>query len=226
MLDLDGTVVDSEERFYAAYVGALEAAARESVSCEEFRARSRSGVLLTALGLPVSEGITFWGDLMRRFVTDQRSRLLPGADDALRLLRARGTTTALVTGRLQPVASVEAELADLGLAGAFDFVATAETLQMVEGARQTKSELFHAVERVLGLPADKMVYVTDWPPDLLDAHAHGVEWCFGVETGGFAGSDFPVRDRVATSPSLRRLVIELEVAERAAASGAHPPSDR
>ena len=207
IFDLDGTVVDSERRFLLAYNDTLGPAGHDCVTLEEFRHRSRHGRLLLDLDLPGADGALLWDEVMQRFVDGRGlSTVLPRAREALDLLRSEGTRAALVTGRVDSVALLEDELRALGLDGVFALVATATTVRLVEGRRQTKAELFAQVTASLRVAAESSVYVTDWPFDLLDAHAHGFGWCVGVETGGFHRDDFPDLPRVHTAASVAELV--------------------
>jgi phosphoglycolate phosphatase-like HAD superfamily hydrolase len=209
LVDLDGTVVDSERRFYEAYCGALMARRRPVVEITEFRKLMYAGRLLTSLDMSKADASRFWQEVMTRFVADEHaSRPLPGAKSALARLRREGSRVGLVTGRVCSEEALRRELMAVHLDDCFDVVMTSAVLQLADDSRQTKADLFERSLMLLERSAEVTTYVTDWPPDLDDAREYGFGWCVGVTTGGFDPESFAKAPRALTSPSLATLVLQ------------------
>jgi len=206
VLDLDGTLVDSHERFHRSYCTALGL----EVPQDLFSARLRAETLVTDLGLDDEAGSRLWAEVMSMFLSSEvTSKALPGVDNALARLEAAGIPAAVVTGRVCPVADVKQELRTIGLDRLLTAVLTSEALVLRSGARQTKVEIFAAACGALGCDPPRCAYVTDWPSDLRDGLDFGFAVCAGVMTGGYEAEDFPDDARVTVHGSLVDVIDEV-----------------
>jgi phosphoglycolate phosphatase-like HAD superfamily hydrolase len=224
LFDLDGTLVESIERFYDAYCATLEEAELPGVHRQAFVEAYRAGTLATRLALGAEQRDAFWRRLMERFVESGRTaRALPGVQEALARLSSAGCRIAVVTGR---ACSEEAVRADLQAIGVADHVDSVTTLGDVAGLRLgaagvvTKSHLLAQACAELDTAPEHAALVTDWPAELVEGLELGFALCVGVLTGGYRREDFPVDARVRMVrdlTELRALLGPLEEA-RAAAS--------
>lgn len=206
VLDLDGTLVDSHERFRRSYSIALGL----DVPTDLFSARLRAETLVTDLCLDDEAGSRLWAEVMRLFLSSEvTSNALPGVNNALALLAAASIPAAVVTGRVCPAADVEKELRTIGLDRLLTAVLTSEALVLRSGGRQTKIEIFAAACDALGYAPTRCAYVTDWPADLQDGLDFGFAACAGVMTGGYDADDFPHEARVTVHSSLVDVIDEV-----------------
>ena len=206
LFDLDGTLVASVERFHAAYCAALGAIGRPEVDEPTFLARYRSGELATSLSLPADAADGFWRRLMEFFVArGDLASLLPGADEALAQLAARGDRIALVTGRAASEEAVRDELRGHGLDSYFASVVTLgelSGLRLTASGAVTKIRLFERACAELEIEPAAAALVTDWPVELDEGLEFGFGTCVGVLTGGYRREDFPADPRVRTVADL------------------------
>jgi phosphoglycolate phosphatase-like HAD superfamily hydrolase len=203
VLDLDGTLVDSQARFARAYQAALTVYGFASAGDAEFLRRQAEGVLLSSLELPQADWPEFWRVLMVAFVSERDpSEAFPGAVEAIRALAERGLGLAVVTGRGCPASEVEDELDASGFEGLFDHVLSSgapDQLQYSTSGAQTKRTLFREACELLGHEPAECAYATDWPADLEDAGQFGFTPLVGVTTSGYPAAAFVGADRVLSS---------------------------
>jgi phosphoglycolate phosphatase-like HAD superfamily hydrolase len=222
LFDLDGTLVESVERFYDAYCETLAEAELASVDTQAFLEAYRAGTLASRLALGAKETDAFWRRLMERFVAGGRAaQVLPGVEEALGRLSTRGCRIAVVTGRACPEEAVWADLQAIGVAGHVDSVTTAGEvagLQLGAAGVVTKSHLLARACTELGAAPDRAALVTDWPAELVEGLELGLALCVGVLTGGYRREDFPVDARVRTIRDLTELGAVLGPLEEARAA--------
>jgi len=168
IFDLDGTLGDTLPACFVAFRRALK----------DFSAREYTDDEIAALFGPSEEGMIQrlvpdrWEDCLRAYLAAYRESLseyarpIPGMKDALRLLRTRGVTLAIVTGKGPHSAAVT--LKHLDLANAFDVVETGSPDGSVKPA---------AIRKVLarwGAVPHQVAYVGDVPSDMEAAREAGV----------------------------------------------------
>jgi phosphoglycolate phosphatase-like HAD superfamily hydrolase len=131
----------------------------------------------------------------RRVPDDLSAHVAPGVPDLLAGLAEReGTTLALVTGNLQPVARLK-----LGAAGLGDFFPHGHG--GFGSDSEDRSELPGIARRRAGTdgrayPRERTVIVGDTPRDIACARADGVR-CLAVATGPYRREDLGAADGVA-----------------------------
>lgn len=190
LFDWDGTLVDSAEVSFRCYVD-LFASYGITFDRERFAATYSPDWYRTyeAVALPRerwSEADARWVELYGR----EEARLLPGAADALALLRRAGLSTALVTSGNR--ARIERELSALDLAGSFDLLVCGEDAVR---KKPDPEPLRLALQRLRVVPREA-AYVGDSPEDVAMSRAAGV-YVVGIEGG------FPNRDALrAAAPDL------------------------
>ncbi len=194
LLDLDGTLVDSMGRFHEAFAGAVRDAAGTVISREEFVGGLVRGTLLAHVRDPAMHDAV-WADVARRFAgSSVPCELIPGARDALELLRRHSARVGVVTARVTQPRAVARDLAALGVGHLVDLVLTFASLPagMPAGtARDDKTRLFEAACQAMSVRPGQAHYVTDWPDDARSAARFGFKSTTGVLTGGYRREHFP-----------------------------------
>ncbi len=183
LFDLDGTLLDSDDEGvealarWLARLGVRDA--RHRARRIVMRAETPVNALMTALDVVGLDGLVLgasaWLRRVRSVRTAPRFRLVPGADDALRLLASRYRLGVVTTrGRKDARAFLEA----FGLSDRFEVVVTRESTWRL---KPHPSPVRHAV-RLLGLPPEACAMVGDTPVDMRAARRAGV-WAVGVLCG-------------------------------------------
>jgi pyrophosphatase PpaX len=186
LFDWDGTLLDSAELTLRCY-RAIFAEHGIAFGAEDFARTYSPNWHLTyeAIALPVERWAAAdarWIELFSR----ERSRLMPGAGEAVARLRDRGLRLGVVTSGERP--RVERDLARHGLRDSFEVLVCAGD---VSRRKPDPQGLQFALER-LGVGAAQAVYVGDSPEDVLMARAAGVA-SVGIPGG------FPNRDALEAS---------------------------
>jgi phosphoglycolate phosphatase len=115
IFDMDQTLLDSIERFFAAFNGTLEAFEGRPLGWDEFLESYRRDLLHHHIPIDV-EAHVFWDHFLRNYDHyDVESRIIKGACETLRALKSRGFRVIVVTGRMSSRSVVEEELGKLGL---------------------------------------------------------------------------------------------------------------
>lgn len=180
LFDLDGTLVDSLPELHA---GAVLAARElglvepdlETIGCMVGRGLRvlcnrladwwrlndpKAAHLSTEIVFEVLERI--WADMSGEKVAE-----LPGAFEGVRVLKAAGVRTALVTNKIRPM--TEAFLSSHGRGELFDVVLTGSDAEHLKPA----PDLLRLALELLGVPARDAVMVGDSSNDALAARAAG-----------------------------------------------------
>ena len=190
LFDWDGTLVDSAETSFRAYVSLF----RElgiAFDREQYRRTYSPNWHRTyeALALPRER----WDDadaLWLRFYAQERTELLPGVREALGRVRHAGRTQGIVSSGER--ARVTEEMRDLEV---HDFFAVAVCGGDTQSRKPHPEPLLLALDR-MGLPPEEAAYVGDSPEDVEMAKSAGV---FAVGVPG----TFPNREAlVASNPDL------------------------
>lgn len=183
LFDLDGTLLDSDDEGVEALARWLERLgvpdARHRARRIVMRAESPVNALMTALDLVGLDGpIMALSEHLRRVRgarTAPRFRLVPGTDDAIRLLASRYRLGVVTTrGRRDALAFLEA----FGLSDFFEVVVTRESTWRL---KPNPSPIRHAI-RLLGLEPEACAMVGDTPVDIRAARRAGA-WAIGVLCG-------------------------------------------
>ncbi len=200
LLDLDGTLVDTNYLHALAWVRALRACGVPVTSNAVHRLVGMGGDQLTEelVGRDVpgaSEArAARYAELVGECVA------LPGANDLLEVLDRLGVARVLATSA--PDDEIDAATAPLGGRASFDTIVGADDVE----ASKPHPDVFLAAIRAGGLDAGRTVAVGDSVWDVRAARAAGIG-CIGVETGGFSSHE--LREEGA-------LVVYRDVAELAA----------
>lgn len=190
---MDGVLVDGEPLHFED-VNRLLGEEGKSISLEDYK--------------PYMGTKTGWRDMIRDFGLDQpyehyspryhkiileqyreRSAALPGAVQLVRGLRAAGAPVAVASSSVQPW--VEACLARIGLAGAFDIVVTGT--DVTNGKPDPEIYLLAAAR--LGISPASCLAVEDAPAGIQSAHNAGME-CWAVRTPYTEGLVLPNPARI------------------------------
>jgi HAD superfamily hydrolase (TIGR01509 family) len=187
LLDVDGTLLDSNEAHAAAWLDALR---EQSVEVTRERVRHLIGMgadnLLPALGLEDDQGpgkrAKERHDQLFGEVWLPRLRPLPGARALVERLRDEGIARIVVTSSRR-----EGLQALLKAAEVDDLI---EDTAADEDAPATKPapDLVHAAIRLSGIPPERLVMLGDTPYDVAAARKAGVR-SVGVRSGGFSDRD-------------------------------------
>ncbi len=191
LLDLDGTLTDTNAAHTAAFADAF-ADAGYSVPYDDVRRAIGLGSekLVPALIGDRANGKD--GDRIQRrtgkrfeeLAASEVFRLLPGAEALLTVARRRALRTALCTASLVEELDLVFESLGHDLRPAFDVVTTSTD---VDEAKPAPDVLHVAMER-LGLPPEACVLVGDTPYDAETAARAGVAF-IGVTTGAWSADE-------------------------------------
>lgn len=232
LFDLDGTLLDSKERFYASYVQAL----RDFGLPEITRGAFERHYHLDELSHRLPEGKALQKDFWRRFLVNltaanhETQFPIPGVPEALDRLREEGYAMAVATARLCPEASVRRELDHLGMLHYFDDVLSNARVAARGGWEEadsaSKRVIIEEAAESLGLPPVQTAFIGDWVVDIRSAKEAGCGFTIGVLSSGFRpgileaespdailGSAAELPDFLATIPGLigpRYLAIDQE----------------
>jgi pyrophosphatase PpaX len=190
LFDWDGTLVNSAEASYRCYVRLFESFGIV-FDRSSFERTYSPNWYRTYVDMGLAESC--WAEADARWLdyyAQEESRLIPGAEQALRRVRDAGLRQGLVTsGERQRVAR---ELTSLDLDGYFSAVVCAEDARM---KKPHPEALLIALER-LSVRADEAAYVGDSPEDVAMARTAGV-YAVGIPGG------FPNREALrAAGPDL------------------------
>ncbi|MFD1721766.1 HAD family hydrolase [Amnibacterium endophyticum] len=186
LLDIDGTLVDTNYLHIDAWSRALEEVGRPAAAWRIHRAIGMdSGRLLQDL---LGDDVDRLGDDAKarhgeHYGRDRdRMRAFDGAQDLLRTLAERGFQVVLATSAPQEEFDALMDVLQPG-----DTVATVTTAQDVETAKPEPDVVRVALERA-GVDADRAVMVGDSVWDVESAKRAGVR-CIGVRSGGVSAAE-------------------------------------
>ena len=191
LFDLDGTLIDSKERFYESYAQALADFELPPISREAFERHYH----LDELSRRLPEGRALREDFWHRFLknltdTNHETQFpIAGVKDALARLREGGYVMAVATARLCPEASVRSELDHLGMLSFFEEVLSHDRVAEKEGwdaaDSTSKQMIIEEGAALLGLPASQTAFIGDWTVDIRSAKAAGCGMTIAVLSSGF-----------------------------------------
>jgi len=211
LFDLDGTLIDSKERFYESYVQALADLGLPAISREVFDRHYH----LDELSHRLPQGRALREDFWRRFLKNltaanhETQFPIPGVKDALARLRREGYDMAVATARLCPEESVRRELDHLGMLEFFDEVLSNARVARREGWDEADSASKRTIivegAAALGLPTRQTAFIGDWSADIRSAKAAGCAMTIGVLSSGFKRQILEVEDPDAIIDSAAHL---------------------
>jgi phosphoglycolate phosphatase-like HAD superfamily hydrolase len=191
LFDLDGTLIDSKERFYQSYVQALGDFDLPAITREEFERHYH----LDELSHRLPQGAALRADFWRRFLENltasdhETQTAIPGVTNALFRLREQGYAMAVATARLCPESSVRRELEALGMLAYFDNVLSHARIAEREGeekaASTNKRTIIEEGAALLGLPTSQTAFIGDWVADIRSAREAGCGLTVAVLSSGF-----------------------------------------
>lgn len=179
LLDLDGTLVDTNYLHTLAWSRALRGAGEDAPMNAIHRLVGMGGDQLvpTLLGHECPDASATRADRYRELSGEIRP--LPGASDLLAALHSAGLVVVIATS--SPRDELKAPLAALGEDAPIDLVTSADDVS----SSKPDPEVFVEAMRSAGLDPGQTVAVGDSIWDVQAARAAGVG-CIGVETGGFS----------------------------------------
>jgi mannitol-1-/sugar-/sorbitol-6-/2-deoxyglucose-6-phosphatase len=169
IFDLDGTLIDSEPTYWAAWRDVF-APFGLSISDDEFRRHMGWKPLDVANDFLAMAGVT--GDsealvqqLVEAMIAHLPPALLPGATEALELTRGLGLSVALATGTAARLARATTD--SLGFSSYFDAIISAEG----EPYGKPHPAVFISAAEALGVAPEQCVVIEDAPNGVLAAKA-------------------------------------------------------
>ena len=191
LFDLDGTLIDSKERFYESYIQALADFSLPTINREDFERHFH----LDELSHLLPQGAALREDFWRRFLknltaADHETQFaIAGVKEALARLRADGYVMAVATARLCPESSVRRELDHLGMLEFFDDVLSNARIAERGGLEKAdsggKREIIEDAAKSIGLPTRQTAFIGDWVVDIRSAKEAGCGMTIAVLSSGF-----------------------------------------
>ena len=183
IFDIDGTLVNVEERFYRYFNETLDHFGIEPLDRDSYEEKRQLGTLSDPVPDVGEMRAKFWLDFIDRFShcdCDEIGRLFPGVVEALNELKTGGYKIGIVTGRTCSPDHVIVELRTLGINDYFDCVFTND--DGVKGMNKARKLI--ACAHRLGFSPHECAYVGDWEGDIKSAKEAEVGLIVAVLTGG------------------------------------------
>jgi len=206
LLDIDGTLVDSNYLHVHAWVQAF---ADAGTPVDAWRVHRRIGMGSgRLLGELLGDDADALGDEVRERHREHYAALagllrpLPGARDLLRTLADRGAAVVLATSAAPEEVERLREVLDV------DDLVEITGSQDVDEAKP-EPDLVHAALDLAGVPADRAVFVGDSVWDVQAAVRAGVP-CVGVLSGGTAEAELRGAGAVAVAEDVAALLRDLD----------------
>lgn len=178
ILDLDGTLLTIERRFYKVFNDTAEFTGGRRISKQDFPKKfHRNQLYYHPFGpTPKKAARTrrFWNMFLRSYGKKTYSRYsnpIKGARHAIAQIRRKGATVAVVTGRICPAGVVREELRNIGIDQYVDVIVTKATAPNFTNhyrATSRNAEL-HEVLRRLRIGVSRCVFVADYVEDVRSA---------------------------------------------------------
>jgi len=179
IFDLDGTLIDSYQALFLAFIHTYQNMGLAPLTDEEVRRVLGHGVSSTFRDLLGEERVPQAMSLFRQKyeeVMRPNTHLLPGAREVLEALHRRGIKLAVATNKIGQFARELFEY--LGLDGLFAIIVGDED---VSQNKPDPEMLLHAIEK-MGLKKEEVIFVGDSPIDIQTAKNAGIR-AFAVPTG-------------------------------------------
>ncbi|MEM2906733.1 MAG: HAD family hydrolase [Candidatus Odinarchaeota archaeon] len=203
IFDLDGTLIDTSDRFYNVFMFLAEKYGLPKVSRDEFRLLYKSNQLG---GLILQVKQRFLPEFLRIYHEFKGDSEQPfeGVREALKLLKDRNYILSVVTGRIIEAELVRQELQLHGLADLLDEVLAnnfSEESSSGDEALQKVYEFKNLLGKY-GVKPVECVVVGDYVLDIVSGKKLGC-WTIGVLTGGLDYSILKQAEPDAILPSVR-----------------------
>lgn len=190
ILDVDGTLVDTTERFYELFNELLEGRGRRALGWDEFLRVYIADTLDDVVAGPGSprreeELHDFWLEFLRRYrVKRIDAKPIPGAREVVEDLAEREVPIAVITSCMVPAEELKLELSSHGIVEHVKAVVTGADVagDLERGHHFSKREMFELAARKLGVKPSECVVVGDYWNDIRDAKAVGAK-AIAVLTG-------------------------------------------
>jgi phosphoglycolate phosphatase len=183
LFDVDGTLMNVEERFYYHYNENLSAFGIHPVTRGYYEFMRERGILSSLIPDRNGKRQKFWMRFIEKFSNSDHPELgepFPGTLETLEWLKARNYKMGIVTGRTSTPERVMEELEIHGLANFFEFVLTNN--DGIDGMNKANN-LITAAHK-LNLKVHQCAYVGDWQGDVQSASEAGIGLIIAVLSGG------------------------------------------
>jgi len=183
LFDVDGTLVNVEERFYHHFNENLKTFGIAPIERGDYEHRRAVGTLSDLIPSEGDARANFWLKFLEDFSHSDHTELgrpFPGALETLDLLKKRGYRMAVITGRTSDPARVLEELALHRLEEYFEFVLTNRNGKN----GMNKAENLIKACSMIGFTPSECAYVGDWRGDVESATEAGIGMIIAVLSGG------------------------------------------
>lgn len=183
LFDVDGTLMNVEERFYYHYNENLSAFGIHPVTRGYYEFMRERGILSSLIPDRNGKRQKFWMRFIEKFSNSDHPELgepFPGTLETLEWLKAHNYKMGIVTGRTSTPERVMEELEIHGLANFFEFVLTNN--DGIDGMNKANN-LITAAHK-LNLKVHQCAYVGDWQGDVQSASEAGIGLIIAVLSGG------------------------------------------
>ncbi len=219
--DLDGTLVDTMPRFFATMREVMRELGAVPPSIEALRKHTLATTTkkqsfdeaMVHYFASTEDRLRFFEEVWRRFrsYTTTSSRLFPGVQETLKQCNEEGWSVVMYTGRDEPVSSLRAELARLGIETYFDDVYSITAYNGPNG--NPKGRMLHTIFRRYRTAAEAHLLVSDLPDDLIFTEGtpiRGVGVLTGVgDDAVFSELEMPMLPAFSAIPDYLRDQIEM-----------------
>ncbi|MEM1658935.1 MAG: HAD family hydrolase [Candidatus Jordarchaeales archaeon] len=163
IFDLDGTLIDTRERFFRLFNETLESFSLPQITRKTFEELYSKAALDDVI--PENLRKTFWRHFLVRYgeTSSNSDAPIPGIEETLKELREKGLLVCVVTGRVCSSQSVWSELEKHGLAKYIDVVCAKN--QNVKDYYSKEEELLRALGEI-GVKPNECVVVGDYLADV------------------------------------------------------------
>lgn len=190
IFDLDGTLVDTLERFFEVFNRVLLDRGRPPLPWDEFfrhyLADTLDDVVAPRDSLNREQSLhEFWMAFLWKYrEEDPRAKLIPGVKEVFERLHGLGVPVAVITSCIVPVHRLREELDSYGIGKYVEAIATAHDVvrDLERGHHFSKVEIFRLAAKRLGVEPKECVVVGDYWNDIRDGKRVGAR-TVGVLTG-------------------------------------------
>jgi len=183
IFDVDGTLVNVEERFFHYYNKTLESFGIKAFDREAYEDMRRRGALSEPIPDAGQARADFWLEFIGRFSLADETEWghpFPGVKETLAWLRDNNYGMAVVTGRTSEPSRVKKELDFMGIGHFFPVILSNDD---GIGGMNKAGKLLECAGRIGALAAE-CAYVGDWEGDIISAREAGFGLVVAVLTGG------------------------------------------
>ncbi len=173
LFDLDGTLIDTRNRFYLVFNKSLENFGLPVLSKKVFEELYSNASLDSQV--PEELAVQFWDYFLENYSKNVASgeSSIPGSKKALHQLKKRGLSIGVVTGRIASVESVWSELKRYELDQFVDIVLTRLKGQNRNETYFSKEQNLLKALSILGYSPPQSMYVGDYVADIRSGKSIG-----------------------------------------------------